>query len=219
MQKLYFTIAGTCHYFGQDFFERGMNVRLVKEPDNEIDAEAIRVEMPGLGKVGYVANNVATVLGQSSSAGRLYDKLGPHATGRVLYVLSKGIVCQVIDKGAAQEGTEDKAGRPEHCLDPQTGIPFDCPNECADDDTQCLDQLRLCSDGCIEAASVSSPLDCPDGCIETKPGHKMIMVPMECPDQCDDDDTACLDMLRKCSQACIEKEVSAPMDCPDGCIE
>ena len=73
MKKLYFTITGTKYRHGQDFFKKGMKVRLVKEPDNEFDKEAIKVEMEGLGQVGYVANSTYTVLGESYSAGRLYD--------------------------------------------------------------------------------------------------------------------------------------------------
>ena len=93
MDKMYFTITGTNYYFGKDFFESGMTVKLVKEPDNAHDREAIKVELPGLGVVGYVANSPYTVLGESFSAGRLYDKIGDTATGNVLYVLQNGILC------------------------------------------------------------------------------------------------------------------------------
>ena len=48
------TITGTCHYHGQDFITPGMKIRLIKEPDNEYDREAIRAEIKGLGKIGYV---------------------------------------------------------------------------------------------------------------------------------------------------------------------
>ena len=72
-----------------------MTVKLVKEPDNEYDREAIRVELEGLGLVGYVANSPYTVVGESYSAGRLYDKIGDTAEGTVLYVLPEGIVCYV----------------------------------------------------------------------------------------------------------------------------
>ena len=37
------------------------------------DKEAISVNLAGLGKIGYVANSPYTVLGESYSAGRLYD--------------------------------------------------------------------------------------------------------------------------------------------------
>lgn len=65
----------------------------IKEPDNEYDTEAIKVEMPGIGHIGYVANSPYTVVGESYSAGRLYDKIGDTAKGTVLYVLPKGVLC------------------------------------------------------------------------------------------------------------------------------
>jgi hypothetical protein len=74
-----------------------MKVRLVKEPDNEYDREAIRVELEGLGKVGYVANSPYTVMGESYSAGRLYDSIGDTAEGKVKYVLPKGVLCCLKD--------------------------------------------------------------------------------------------------------------------------
>lgn len=91
--KIYFTIAGTRHHYGQEFMEKDMKVRLEKEPDNEYDSEAIKVMMEGLGHVGYVANSPYTVLGESYSAGRLYDKIGDTAEGTILYVLDKGVLC------------------------------------------------------------------------------------------------------------------------------
>lgn len=95
MKELYFTITGTNHYFGTEFFEPKMRVKLVKEPDNEFDKEAIKVELEGLGQVGYVANSPTTVQGESMSAGRLYDKIADTATGTVLYVLPHGVLCCV----------------------------------------------------------------------------------------------------------------------------
>lgn len=95
MGKMFFTITGTFAYYGNDFFEKGMPVKLVKEPDNTYDKEAIKVELEGLGTVGYVANSVHTVVGESFSAGRLYDKIGDTAEGTVLYVLPTGVLCCV----------------------------------------------------------------------------------------------------------------------------
>ena len=95
MKKIFFTITGTCYRYGQDFIEPGMTVRLVKEPDNEYDTEAIKVEMEGLGLIGYVANSPRTVQGESYSAGRLYDKIGDTAEGKVMYVLPKGVLAFV----------------------------------------------------------------------------------------------------------------------------
>ena len=96
MEKIYFTIAGMGHYFGNEFVEPNMEVKLLKEPDNEHDKEAIKVELPGLGQVGYVANSPFTVMGESMSAGRIYDKMGDTAIGKVMYVIPQGVLCELV---------------------------------------------------------------------------------------------------------------------------
>ena len=75
MAKTYFTLTGTKHYYGSDFLEKGMKIILEKEPDNEYDKEAIQVKMKGMGKIGYVANSPYTIIGDSMSAGRIYDRI------------------------------------------------------------------------------------------------------------------------------------------------
>lgn len=95
MKPIYFTITGTKHYFGSDFLKPGMKVKLQKDTQNEFDNEAIAIKMDGLGKIGYVANSRYTVLGESYSAGRLYDKINKKATGTILYVLDNGVLCRL----------------------------------------------------------------------------------------------------------------------------
>ena len=75
-----------------------MRIELEKEPDNKYDREAIMVKVKGLGKIGYVANSPYTVLGESLSAGRLYDKIGNKAKARILFVTPKGAICKVCKK-------------------------------------------------------------------------------------------------------------------------
>ncbi len=103
MGEMYFTIAGCKHYFGSSFMEKGMKVKLVKESDNEYDKEAIQVQVKGLGKVGYVANSPFTVKGESMSAGRLYDKIGDRAKGKIMFVVDGGVVCRIIDTGMDEQ--------------------------------------------------------------------------------------------------------------------
>ena len=98
MKKVYFTITGTNHRYGSDFFKTDMTVTLAKEPDNKYDHEAIKVNVEGLGHVGYVANSVSTVLGESFSAGRLYDRIGDTAEGTVRFVVPGGILCTVNEE-------------------------------------------------------------------------------------------------------------------------
>ena len=95
MGKVYFTLTGTKHYYGNDFLKPGMKLILEKEPDNEYDKEAILVKMEGIGKLGYVANSPYTVLGDSMSAGRLYDRIGEKAYGKVILVTPQGALCKI----------------------------------------------------------------------------------------------------------------------------
>lgn len=98
MEKIWFTITGTNHHQGMDFMKPKMKVTLKKEPDNEYDPEAIRVEMEGLGLVGYVANSPYTRIGESWSAGRIYDRIGNTAKGKIRHILPKGVLCELIQK-------------------------------------------------------------------------------------------------------------------------
>lgn len=102
MAKIYITLAGTKHYFGNDFLKKGMKLKLEKEPDNEYDTEAIKVTCPALGTIGYVANSPYTVIGETMSAGRLYDKIGDTAYVKVFLVTASGVVCRICEKSFVQ---------------------------------------------------------------------------------------------------------------------
>ena len=98
MKKIYFTITVMSHYYGDNFFEKGMTVTLVKEKDNEVDSEAIKVELEGLGTVGYVANSPYTVLGESYSAGRLYDRGITVESGHEPHKQKGGTACRFLQR-------------------------------------------------------------------------------------------------------------------------
>lgn len=101
MSAIYFTLTGMKYYHGKEFLEAGMRVILEKDPENEYDKEAIKVKLEGLDCIGYVANSPHTVVGDSYSAGRLYDKIGDKAFGKVLYVTSAGVLCKLSKKSLA----------------------------------------------------------------------------------------------------------------------
>ncbi|MBP3224150.1 HIRAN domain-containing protein [Campylobacter sp. JMF_01 NE2] len=94
MKKIYFTITGLNFYYGWEFLKENMVVNLEKEPDNKYDREAIVVKLEGFGKIGYVANSTKTVIGESMSAGRLYDKFKKKAKGKVLFASERGVICR-----------------------------------------------------------------------------------------------------------------------------
>lgn len=59
MDEMYFTITGCNHYFGNGFMEKGVKVKLKKEPDNVYDKEAIQVKVKGMGKIVFVIDGGA----------------------------------------------------------------------------------------------------------------------------------------------------------------
>lgn len=102
MTKIYFTIAGMQYKYGSEFLKEalGAEVKLIKDPDNKHDKEAVKVEMEGMGHIGYVANSPHTVIGESYSAGRLYDKIEDGAIGIVKYVVGGSVLCELVrEKG------------------------------------------------------------------------------------------------------------------------
>ena len=121
--KIWFTLTGTNHYCGHDFLEKGTKIRLEKEPDNKHDREAIKVLKDGVGHIGYVANSPWTVLGESYSAGRLYDKIGDTAKAKVKIVTDRGILCTLklkdekssvpIEDGARENAEDSEDSLPD----------------------------------------------------------------------------------------------------------
>lgn len=98
VRKIYFTVTGiTMRLPDTDFVEPGMELTLEKESDNEWDKEAIKVNMIGIGHIGYVANSVRTVIGETYSAGRVYDKIGDFATAKVLYNMDSALICEIVE--------------------------------------------------------------------------------------------------------------------------
>lgn len=108
MENTYFvTITGLNHYYGKKPFEIGRIIRLIKEPDNEYDKEAIAAFLPFIDKIGYVANSTNTVYDGTISAGRLYDKIDDYAYGRVMFVTHSSAIVLVLDKEEVEEPDDE----------------------------------------------------------------------------------------------------------------
>ena len=108
MDKTYFvTITGLNHYYGAKPFEIGRVIKLIKEPDNEYDNEAIVAFLPFIDKIGYVANSTNTVYQGTISAGRLYDKIEDYAYARVMFITHSSVIALVLDKDDVEEDDDD----------------------------------------------------------------------------------------------------------------
>ena len=110
MYKNYFiTITGLNHYYDKKPFEINRILKLVKEPKNEYDNEAIRAELPYIGTVGYVANSTNTVFKGTVSAGRLYEHIGDYAYAQVIFVTHSSVIALVLSIEQAQKDFLRKA--------------------------------------------------------------------------------------------------------------
>ena len=105
MSTMFITITGLNHYYGAKPFEIGRVVRLIKEPNNEHDGDAIRVELPFIETIGYVANSTSTVYRGTYSAGRIYDKIEDFAFAEVAFITHSSVIAAVLDP----EDVEKKA--------------------------------------------------------------------------------------------------------------
>ncbi|MDO5824442.1 hypothetical protein [Methanobrevibacter sp.] len=71
-------------------------MKLVKEPDNDYDMEAIACEIKYIGKTGYIANSTRTVTKGTMSAGRIYDKINDISFCEVKFVSSDAVIAKVL---------------------------------------------------------------------------------------------------------------------------
>jgi hypothetical protein len=71
-------------------------VKLVKEPDNKYDTEAIACEMRYFGKIGYVANSTNTVIKGCMSSGRVFDKIDDEYFARIKFITSNNAIAKIL---------------------------------------------------------------------------------------------------------------------------
>ena len=88
-----FTITGRNFYKNDVILTPGMPLKLVKEPDNEFDKNAIAVYAEDE-KIGYVANKEYTKFKLTSSASELQDKFQDVARAEYLFYLDRYVDIQ-----------------------------------------------------------------------------------------------------------------------------
>lgn len=77
--KIYTNVVGMRHsvewesYMKLDDFLWGRGVKLLREPENQFDPNAIKVELDGFGKLGYIKRSFASHLAQLMDNGRRID--------------------------------------------------------------------------------------------------------------------------------------------------
>ncbi len=117
-EPLFVTINCLNMFYGKKPFEIGRIVRLIKEPDNEYDKEAIGVYLPFIDRIGYVANSTKTVYAGTYSAGRAYDLFDDYTYAKIMFVTHSCAIALLLDKDEveqpddADEEPEDEPKKP-----------------------------------------------------------------------------------------------------------
>ena len=96
MKNIFITITGQNHYLGMKPYRVGRIVKIVKDVDNQYDEDAIRVELPFIDTIGYVANSVNTVYAGTCSAGKLYDKIDEYAYAEIMFITHSSVIALVV---------------------------------------------------------------------------------------------------------------------------
>lgn len=94
----YITLVGFKNLSGTKVFDIGTITKLIKEPTNKFDSEAIYAEVRHVGKAAYVANSVYTVVKGTMSAGRLYDKFNEVTFAEIRFIKDDVIIAKLISE-------------------------------------------------------------------------------------------------------------------------
>ena len=107
MKNIFITITGQNHYLGLKPYKVGRIVKIVKDIDNEYDEDAIRVELPFIDTIGYVANSVNTVFAGTCSAGKLYDKIDDYAYAQVMFITHSSVIALVLSPEEVEKAEQN----------------------------------------------------------------------------------------------------------------
>ncbi|WP_407375345.1 HIRAN domain-containing protein [Methanobrevibacter sp.] len=93
---MYITIQSFDKLHGSKPLKLDGIVKLVKEPSNKYDTEAIACEMRHFGKIGYVSNSVNTVIKGCMSAGRVYDKIDEDYFAKIKFIAGSNAIAKIL---------------------------------------------------------------------------------------------------------------------------
>lgn len=108
IKEKYVTVICFNKFHGNKIFKIGSILKLIKEPDNSHDTEAIRTEMRYAGNVGYLANSTKTVIRGTMSGGRVYDKISDDdAYAEVKFISHDSVIARIIEEDELEELKKD----------------------------------------------------------------------------------------------------------------
>ncbi len=93
---MFITVMAFNNFHGDKPLKLGGIIKLVKEPDNKHDTEAIACEMRYFGKIGYVANSTNTVIKGCMSSGRVFDKITDEYYAKIKFITGSTVIAKIL---------------------------------------------------------------------------------------------------------------------------
>lgn len=115
---MFITVISFKNLHGEKAFRLGGIIKLIKEPDNKYDTEAIACEMRYFGKMGYVANSTNTVIKGCMSSGRVFDKIGDEYFAKIEFITGNTAIAKILSSDEFIEEIEN----------PESDVHYLCEN-------------------------------------------------------------------------------------------
>ncbi|MFC9709166.1 HIRAN domain-containing protein [Paenibacillus sp. NPDC056933] len=95
--KLFAAMYGMEHYHGVEALNVGDTLFLVKDPDNRVDREAIKVVVPPIGTVGYIVNHPHLTPHGCWTGSGIYDAFRQQTCAKVRFAMKDMIIVELIE--------------------------------------------------------------------------------------------------------------------------
>ncbi|MDT0125697.1 DNA-binding protein [Paenibacillus sp. RRE4] len=95
--KIFAALMGMENYHGAEVLHVGDTLYLVKDPDNRLDHQAIKVVIPPIGEVGYIVNHAAMVPHGCWTGVGFYDAFYQQTCAKVRFMMKDMVIIELIE--------------------------------------------------------------------------------------------------------------------------
>ncbi|WP_145332624.1 HIRAN domain-containing protein [Paenibacillus xylanexedens] len=95
--KIFAALMGMENYHGAQALHVGDTLYLVKDPDNRLDHQAIKVVIPPIGEVGYIVNHAAMVPHGCWTGEGFYDAFYQQTCAKVRFMMKDMVIIELIE--------------------------------------------------------------------------------------------------------------------------
>ncbi|PZT55772.1 HIRAN domain-containing protein [Paenibacillus silvae] len=95
--KIFAAVSGMDNYHGAQAFHVGDTLYLVKDPDNRLDHQAIKVVVPPIGEVGYIINHPGKVPHGCWTGAGFYEAFYQQTCAKVRFMMKDMLIIELIE--------------------------------------------------------------------------------------------------------------------------